>query len=135
VDDPARVRHVQRIRDLNSQAQDFGQRERLPVEVLSKRLAINKLHRDERSLFPVNVLRVSNVINRADIRMIQCRRGLRLAPESLERRHILHHVFRKEFQCDRALQPGVHCLEHHAHPASTQLLDDSKVRDGLVNHR
>ena len=33
------------------------------------------------------------------------------------------------------MQPGVFCLVHHTHPATTQFLNDAVVGNGLSNER
>ena len=102
--------------------------------MLPQRLAIDKLHGDERPpRAAAALLRFAHVINCADIRVVQCRRRLSLAPESLQRRRVLHHVFREELQCNRPLQACVHGLEHHSHSARTKFFDDAVVGDGLAD--
>jgi hypothetical protein len=59
----------------------------------------------------------TNVINRAHIRMIQGRRGLRLAFESPQGPRISGEIFREKFQSHGAAQANVCRLIDDAHPA------------------
>ncbi len=65
-----------------------------------QRLPLEQLHGNKRPAFEL-----ADVINRANIRMIQRRCGPRLAPESLDRLRILRNVVRKKFQRHIAAEP------------------------------
>ena len=94
-----------------------------------QRHAVQKLHRDESlaSLLP-------NVIDRADIRMIQCGCGLRLALETGQGLSVSGNLLRQELQGDETMEPGVFGLVDHTHPAAAQPFDDAVMRDGLAEH-
>ena len=76
----------------------------------------------------------ANVVNRADVGMVQRRRRLRLALETRQRLRIARDVVGQELQRDEAVQARVLGLVDHAHAAAAQLLDDAVVRDGLADH-
>src|SRR6266704_3983371 len=94
-----------------------------------QRHAIQKLHRNK-SL----AILLPDVVNRANIRVIQCGCGLRLALETSQRLSVSGNLLRQELQCDETMQPRVLGLVHHTHPAAAKLLDDAVVRDGLTDH-
>ena len=80
MDDAAGMRRIQRIGDLNSQGQQFVQRQRLAVDVLLQRHSVEELHGDE-GLAIVFI----DFVNGADVGMVQGRGGLRLALKAAER--------------------------------------------------
>jgi hypothetical protein len=91
--------------------------------------AIQKLHGDER--LPVLL---ADVMNRADVGVIQRRCGLGFALKTSERLWVSGNLLRQKLESDKAVQPHVLGLVHDTHPAATQLLDDAVVRDGLADH-
>ena len=94
-----------------------------------QRRAVQKLHGDER----LAVL-LANVINRADVGVVQCGCSLRLALKTGERLRVTGHFLRQELERDEAMQPRVLSFIDHTHAATTELLDDAVVRDGLADH-
>jgi hypothetical protein len=64
--------------------------------------------------------------------MINGGRGLGLTLEPLQRDWVAGQVFRKELQCNFALDPQVFCAINDAHAAGTKLLEDTVVRNDLV---
>ena len=94
-----------------------------------QRQAIQKLHGDERL-----AVVLADLVNRADVGMVQRRGRLRFAPEALQRLRVLGHIIGQELQSDKAAELCVLGLVDHAHPAATELLDDAVVRDGLADH-
>src|SRR5262245_35644545 len=47
---------------------------------------------------------------------------------------VMGQLFGKEFERNGTLQARIFRLVHHAHPATTQLLQDAVVRDRLADH-
>src|ERR1700677_348041 len=91
--------------------------------------SVQKLHGDER----LGIL-VANVINRADIGVVQCGRRLGFPPESGKRLRVTGHFLRQELESDETTQPCVLGLVDDTHPAAAELLDDAIVRDRLADH-
>jgi hypothetical protein len=91
--------------------------------------AIQKLHGDKR--LPIFL---ANVVNRADVGVIERRRRLRLALKPAERLGIARHIVGKKLQSDKAPQPRVLGLINDAHAAAAQLLDNAVVRNGSPDH-
>jgi hypothetical protein len=90
---------------------------------------VQKLHGDKRI-----AMLVVNFVDGADIRMVQCRGGLRFALKASEGLHIFGNVVRQELKGHKAVQLYVLGLIDHTHTTAAQFLDDAVVRDGLANH-
>jgi len=74
-----------------------------------------------------------NVVNRADIGVVQGRGRLGFALETAESLVISGNLFRQEFEGNKTMEPGVFRLVDHTHPAAAQLLNDAVVRNGLAD--
>jgi hypothetical protein len=77
---------------------------------------------------------LADVIDGADVRMVQSGSSLRFALEAAERLRVFGHVIRQELERDKTVQPRVFTLVDDTHPAAAQLFDDAVVRDSLVDH-
>ena len=77
---------------------------------LPQRLAVQKLHGDERSSVVL-----ADLVNRADVGMVQCRRRSRLAPKTFQRQWFARRVFGKKLEGDQAPQRSVLGLVDHTH--------------------
>src|SRR6202022_1305389 len=60
--------------------------------------------------------------------------GLRFPLETCEGLRVSSDLIGQELQCNKAVQPSVFGLVHHAHAAAAQLLNDAVMRDGLADH-
>src|ERR1022692_3558514 len=129
MDDPFRVSSVQRIRDLDSERQDQLGLQRATRHSLLERRPFQILHDDEG--LP---LLLPDFMNRADIGMVQCGRGLRFSLEASQCLRVSGDLFRQELQGNKTMEDYVLSLIDHAHPATAQLLDDLVVRDSLADH-
>ena len=76
----------------------------------------------------------ANIVNRANVGMIQGGRGLRLALKTTERLGIARHLIRKELQSNEAVQASVLGLVDHTHPSAAEFFEDPVVRDRLPDH-
>ena len=76
----------------------------------------------------------ADVVNRADVGMIQCRRRLRLALEARQSLGVLSNFIRQELQGDKALETGVFGLVDDAHPTTTEFFENAVMRDCLFDH-
>ena len=92
-------------------------------------LPIEKLHHDK----SLAVLLV-DFVDGANVGMIESGSGTGFAAEAFQRLMIFGYVVGQEFQGNKAAQLGVFRLVNHAHAATTELLDDAVVRDGLADH-
>ena len=75
----------------------------------------------------------ADVVNGADVGMIQRGGGARFAAEAFERLRVFGQFIGEEFQRDEAAEVGVLSLVNHAHAATAEFFDDAVVRDGLAN--
>ena len=75
--DALRVGRIERVGNLNRQTEQNFHLNRPSADAMLQRLAVQKLHGDE--CLPVMLV---NLMNRADIRMVQRGSGLRLALEA-----------------------------------------------------
>jgi hypothetical protein len=94
-----------------------------------QRLAFEQLHRDIRRGFEF-----ADLIDRANIGVIDGGRSLRFTLEAVHGCAIAGHVFGQELQRNFTLQLQVFGAVHHAHATAAELLDNAIVRDNLVQH-
>ena len=90
------VRRLQRVGNLDGQRQQSFHLQRTSPDPLPQRHAIQKLHGDEGSSFVL-----ADLVNRADVGMIQRRRRPRFAPEALQRQRFPRRIFGKNFSATR----------------------------------
>ena len=76
----------------------------------------------------------TDLVNRADIRMVKSGSRSCFTTEALERLRVLHNVIRKEFERNESSKIGVLGFIDHTHTTATELLDDAVVRNGLTDH-
>ena len=129
VDDALAMRGVERVGDVLAVAQHLVQRDRAARDPRLQRLALQQLHHHE---LLAGVL--ADVVQRADVRMIERRDGARLAEEALHRLRLATRFLGQELDRDLAAQPQVLGGVDHAHAAAAERLLDSIVRDLLSGH-
>src|SRR3984893_15413814 len=95
VDDPFRMRGIQRVGDFNCNVKELFKVHWATHDCVLQGHAIQIFHCDE----SFSVL-VANVVDRADVGMIQSRCGASLTFESFQRLWVVRDVFREEFQSD-----------------------------------
>ena len=93
-----------------------------------QRLPLDQLH-DEEGLALVLV----DVVDRADVGVVQGGGGAGLAPEPLQALGILGILLGQELQGDAAAEAGVLGLVDDPHAAAAQWLQDAVVGDGLAD--
>src|SRR5208283_788602 len=125
----AAVGSVECVGNLNAKLQQLVDLERTVLDLVLERLTIQKLHRDKCLRFLL-----ADVVDGADVGMIQGGGGLCLSTEAAERLRIARHFVGQELQSDESVQASVLGLVNYAHAATTELLDDAIVRDGLADH-
>ena len=121
---------VQGVGELNGELEQQVVRERLPFDEVAQRHAFEQLHDDER-LAPVVLV---DVVDGADVRMIQRGGGPRFAVESLQRVRLGDERLGQELQGNHPREPRVLGLEHDAHAAAAQSLENPVMGDGLADH-
>src|SRR5262249_41356029 len=90
---------------------------------LLQRLPLEILHGDEGLAFVL-----TDLVNRADVGMIECRGGTRFTSKAFQRLGVHGKTFGQELQCHEAAEFTVLGFVDHTHPAATQLLQDGIVR-------
>ena len=90
--------------------------------------ALQILHGDEGA-----AVLLADVMNGADVGMIQRGRGASLALEPAQRLPVASQFVRQELERDEATEPGVLRFVNHAHSAAAELLDDAVVGEGLAD--
>ena len=130
MDDALGVRGLERIGNLNGQIEHFCEPERLAIrQPLPQGLPFEQLHGQQRL-----TVGVVDLVDRADVRVVQRRGGARLALEALEREMVARELRRQKLQRNVAAESGVVGAIHHTHPTRADLLEDAIVRDDLANH-
>jgi hypothetical protein len=129
MDNAFSVRGVESVGDFNPQVQEAFQREGLAFQAVLQRVAIQELHGDE-GLFVLT----ADVVNGADVGMIQARGGLGLPPKSLQRTPGLSCVARQELERNQSMQPCVLGLVDDTHSTTPDLFQNTVVRNGLTDH-
>ncbi len=104
--------------------------DRAPGDAVLERHAVQEFHGDEGMAFVF-----ADVVDSADVGMIQSRGRLRFALETGEGLRVAGNVIGQEFQSDETVQAGVFGLVDHTHAAAAELFDNAVVRDGLADHR
>jgi len=94
-----------------------------------QRLPLQKLHDDEPPAFMF-----ADVVNAANVGMIEGGGGASFAAEALDGLRISRHRVGEKLQSDVAAQAGVLGPIHYPHAAAAQLLHDAVMRDGLPDH-
>jgi hypothetical protein len=128
MDDAARVCRRQRIGDLNRQTDQSIGRERLAMDLVGERVPFEELEYQERS-----VICVANFVDRADVRMIQRRRGASFAKESLSRRTV-GGVALDEFEGHFPTEDEIFGEVDLTHSSRAESLEQLIVRNGLADH-
>ena len=130
VNDALGVRRVKRIRRLHAQRQQGIQLHGPVLDHMLESFAVQEFHGDERK-----AVLLANVVDRADVGVVECGRGLGFALETAERLRVAGHFIGKELQGHEATQPCVLGFVDHTHAAAAQPLKDAVVRYGLADHQ
>ena len=77
---------------------------------------------------------LADFVDGADVGVVQGGSSAGFPAEALQRLRVLSYVLGQKLQCDKAAKLGVLSLIDHTHAAATEFLDDTVVRNGLVDH-
>src|SRR5208282_218471 len=113
MDDALGVGRVERIGDLDAERKQCVEFHGTVADEMLQGRAVEVLHDDE----GLAVL-LANVVDGADIRMVERGRSPGLAAEALERLAVSGYIFGEEFQGDEAVEAGVLGLVDDAHAAA-----------------
>ena len=106
---------LERSRDLFADRQDLVERQTSALDPARQRLSLDELHDQV-----VGLLIVADVVERADVRIVQCRDGARFALEARPRLRIGGERRRQPLDRDRAVEPRVAPAIHLAHAARAE---------------
>src|SRR5579859_2078548 len=129
MDDSSFVRSIERVCNFDGKRQHRLRVQGLSANAVLQCHSIQKLHGDERP--PMLVI---DLIDRADVRVVQGRSGLGFALEAVERLRIFSYLVRKELEGDEAAEFYILGFVDHAHAAAAQSFQNPVVRDGLADH-
>ena len=127
------MRGAKRVGDLDGQFEKDVGRERSAAQLVLERAAFEPLHDDE--LLAVGFRSFSNVMNRADVRMVQRRGRLRFALKTAHRLSVSREFRGEKLQGDSPTEAQILGAEHHTHAATAQTFDDAVPRDRVPNSR
>ncbi len=129
VEDALAVRGVERVRDVDRDVDDPIDRQRAGAEDLVQGGAVDQLHHDEAA-----AVMLADVVERADVGVVQRRGGARLALEALRGQRVGGGRLGQELHCDVAAEPEVLPPVDDTHAASAQPIDNAVVRDYGTDH-
>src|SRR5713101_7022902 len=115
---------VQSIGDLDSQIEHRLDFQRLATDPAPQRLPLQQFHGDEGSS-----LGLVNLVDGADVRMIQCRSRLGFALETAEGLRVVSEFVGQELQGDVATKLEVFGLIHHTHAPASDLAEYAVMRN------
>src|ERR1700686_3065373 len=129
VHDARSVSGVERVSNVDRNGEKNFPFQGPPANAMLKRQAVQKLHgQEEMAVF------LPNLMDRADIGMVEGGSGASFASETLQCLRILRHIVGEKFKGDKSAQRDVFRLVNHAHTAPAEFLDDAVVRDGAPYH-
>jgi len=111
---------VERIGDLRGEIENLINGERTGLDCVFERGPFEQFHDDEG--FAVGG---ADVVNRADVRMIESGRGFGFAVEAREGMRIGGDIFGEEFERDVAVEARVFGFVHHTHAAVSDFGEDA----------
>src|ERR1700722_17085127 len=130
MNDAFRMQRFQRFPDLYRDVQYRVYFEGLAsMHPLLEALAFQFLH-DNEGMAVV----VLNVVNGADVRVVQAGRRSRLAFEAVQRLAVAYEIVRNELKSDMPAEAQVLGLVHHAHASAADFPDDAVMGDRLADH-
>ena len=129
MDNALRVRGIEGVGDLNADLQCVINLNAAAADALLQVLAFEQLHHQERL-----ALILFNLVDGADIRMVQQRGGAGLALKTLQRALVAVELLGQKLGGDVAAQVDVLRLVDDAHAARAQLLENAIVGDRPANH-
>ena len=124
------MRGLERLGDLDPEPDQFFDGYGPLSDPVLERRAVEILHDHARA-----TVLLGDVMNGADVRMVQRGRRTRLSLEPAERVRIPGDGLGEKLERDEPVQADILGLVHDAHPASAYLPDDAVVGDGLTGER
>ncbi len=120
---------VEAVGNLNCEADQGLGVERTAGNHGAQSKAVEELHDEVRVTFLFG-----DLVNGADVGMVQGRGGAGLAAKAFERLRVVGKFVRQEFERDEAAELQIFGLVDDAHPTATESFEDTVMRDGPANH-
>src|SRR5690349_2336467 len=118
---------LQSVANLNCNIHQWSHWHRLrSSEEVMQVISLQQLHRNEWL-----ALMLLDFIDGANVGMVQSRRGLRFAFETLKGYRIARQFFRQKFQRHAPSKLEVFCFEDHSHTSTSDCLQYAVVGDGF----
>ena len=127
--DAGGVGDFKRIRNLHAVVNHLVDRHGLALDAVLEGAALEVLHDDV-----VTIGLFTNVVNGADVGMVESRGGAGFALEALAGLGVVGEFVGKEFESDAAAETEIFRLVDHAHASPAELLQDAIVGDSLSEH-
>ncbi len=124
------MRRIQRIANIQSDLQKAMQLYRFARRSVLQSDAIEKLHDDERL-----VLIIVDLMDGADIGMVESGSRARLAPEARQSDRILRYIWRQKLDRHETAEFQVLSLVDHSHAAAAEFFHNAVVGNSLADHR
>ena len=126
MDDAFGVSGVERVGNVDADFEEAIDFERRAGDDVLERRAFHEFHDDEGA-----AVVFLNVVDRADVGMVQRGGGAGFALKAFECLRIVGDVIGKKFEGDEAAELGVFGFVDDAHSAAAEFFDDAVMRDGL----
>jgi hypothetical protein len=117
---------IERVGDLNAQIEYSFDLQRFAIDAMPERLPLQQFHGDEGS--PIGLV---NLVDRADVRVVQGGRSLGLPLETAESLCVVGEFVGKELQRYVATELEVFGLIHHTHAPAANLAEDAVMGNRL----
>jgi len=130
VNDSFGVRGIKAAGDLNANFQKLRDFDGLRRDAMLESLTLEEFHGDKGAAFEF-----ADIVNGANVGMIQRRGRARFAAKSLDGLNVLRNVVRKELEGNTAAKAGVLGFVDHAHAAATEFFKDAVMRDSAPDNR
>ena len=129
VNDAFGVRGVQGVGDFDGEANGLFDFHGTPGDKIFQSDAVEKFHGDEGF-----AVLLADVVNRADVGMIEGRSGLRLTLEAGQCLRVAADLIGEEFQGNEPMEACVFGFINNTHPAATEFFDNTVMGDGFADH-
>jgi len=130
VDHAGVVGGVESVGGVDADFEEAFEFERARGDDVLERGAVEEFHGDK-----CTAAIFADVVDGADVGVVQCGGGAGLAFEAFERLGIVGEIVWEKFEGDEAAEARVFGFIDHAHAATAEFFDDVVMGDGLTNER
>src|SRR5580693_3301337 len=121
---------IQSVGNLCAKIENLVDSQRLLLNSVFERRTVQVFHGDESA-----ALLVADIVDGANIGMIQGGSRLRFALKTGQGLEILGHIIGQEFQRYKSVKASVLSSKHHTHATATDFFEDAIVRNCLTDER